>query len=421
MPCLVRRRLDTFRMCLRRVELMLKLSKLYNWKSVCRLCGSKQNLCIDEISSLVVPSKYPLKEDLKVTLCNSCGFVGNLSSSTLSDYKKYYTDFNKHHVRDGYLEKLDKDYFYKIFNIIKSYDHKIIEGATILDFGSGAKLLSQIARSKGAKICESLDVGNRIANRKYDIVITTHTFEHILNFNMELSRIEAMLKNEGLCLIAVPDLRGYNDYYYGPFNCFDLEHVNHFDFETLSLALEKNHLVPQKVLESHRLVNEALAYPEVLILAKKTRTQTKKRHKTIRQPRKEVLSSYIRKSKHDIKMSLKYTSNKYKIFNKKAALYGIYGLSSSAFRFLKIAKKEFGNIKFDWFADSDNRLNKKRIFEIPILNKKEFIKYAKINRSKTIIAFIVAVNAHRIVRMLKNCKLNNLKIMQVPPRCKNRV
>jgi len=388
---------------------------------MCRLCGSTQNLCIDEISSLVVPSKYPLKEDLKVTLCNSCGFVGNLSSSTLSDYKKYYTDFNKHHVRDGYLEKLDKDYFNKIFNIIKSYDHKIIKGATILDFGSGAKLLSQIARSKGAEICDSLDVGQRITCRKYDIVITTHTFEHILNFNKELSRIEAMLKEDGLCLVAVPDLRGYSKYYYGPFNCFDLEHVNHFDFETLSLALEKNHLAPQKVFESHRLVNEALAYPEVLILAKKTKTQIKNLHKTIREPRKAVLSAYIQKSKQDLKRSLKFVANKYKIFEGETALYGIYGLSSSAFRFLKIAKKEFGNIRFDWFADSDDRLNKKRIFEISILNKKEFLKYAKTNQSKTVIAFIVAVNAHRIVQMLKKYKLNNLKIMQVPPSCRNRL
>jgi FlaA1/EpsC-like NDP-sugar epimerase len=230
-----------------------------------------------------------------------------------------------------------------------------------------------------------------------------------------------MLKKDGLCLIAVPDLRGYSKYYYGPFNCFDLEHVNHFDFETLSLALEKNHLAPQKVLESHRLVNEALAYPEVLILAKKTKTQTKKAHKTIRQPRKKVLLAYIRKSKQDLKKSFKFVTNNFKFFNNKTALYGIYGLSSSAFRFLKIAKKEFGNIKFDWFADSDNRLNKKRIFEIPILNKKEFIKYAETNQSKTIIAFIVAVNAHRIVQMLKKYKLNNLKILQVPPRCKNRL
>jgi len=400
---------------------MLKLSKLHKRERICRLCGSKQNLRIDEISSLVVPSKYPLKEDLKVTLCNSCGFVGNLSSSTGPDYEKYYTDFNKHHVRDGYLAKLDKDYFYKIFNIIESYDHKIIKGATILDFGSGAKLLSQIARSKGAKICDSLDVGHRITDRKYDIVITTHTFEHILNFNKELSRIKAMLKKDGLCLIAVPDLRGYSEYYYGPYNCFDLEHVNHFDFETLSLALKKNNLAPQKVLESHRLVNEALAYPEVLILAKKTKTQIKKLYKTIRQPRKKVLSAYITKSKQDLNRSFKFVTKKHKIFGKKTALYGIYGLSSSAFRFLRIAKKELYNIKFDWFADSDNRLNKKRIFEIPILNKKEFIKYAKTNQSKTIIAFIVAVNAHRIVQMLKNFKLNNLKIMQVPPICKNRL
>ncbi len=236
---------------------------------ICKICGEITETISNRNLQLLVPDTYPLSGDIILKVCQSCQFVFNESSSTEDDYKTYYGNFNKHHARSGKHKELDHVYFERICGIISGNLDGSLIGCNALDFGSGSLLFGEIAKSFGATTVTNYDIGGTEPSNVYDAAVATHVFEHILDPLAALRNLTDLVKEDGLVLIAVPDLERYGELYYGPYSNFDLEHINHFSVYSLSRMFELSGLEVILVEQGERRVAPNLSYSEVLILGKK--------------------------------------------------------------------------------------------------------------------------------------------------------
>jgi SAM-dependent methyltransferase len=71
---------------------------------------------------------------------------------------------------------------------------------------------------------------------KFDVIISTHVFEHVLNLKEVVENISRQLYDNGLVYIEVPDLEGYD--LQGNISPLDYitfyEHINHFTIQSLN-------------------------------------------------------------------------------------------------------------------------------------------------------------------------------------------
>ena len=102
---------------------------------------------------------------------------------------------------------------------------------------------SKIAKSKSHDIIQDFlttdFVHERKLQKKFNVVISRHVLEHILELNDFLRACRLMLLDNGILILELPDhgeAVRYNDY------SFWEEHVNYFTESTLNTALKKNGL-----------------------------------------------------------------------------------------------------------------------------------------------------------------------------------
>ena len=144
----------------------------------CRICKSLSTTSLQNYIKLKTPylayefiRPYPLDELKEVLICKNCQFIYNFSNSNEAAYMKYYREYNKHQVRKGKLEDIDRSYFNKLIlwskkNGLKFYNKKI------LDFDSGGKLLKKVFKKYKINSVSNYDINNcNINNKKFDIII----------------------------------------------------------------------------------------------------------------------------------------------------------------------------------------------------------------------------------------------------------
>ncbi|MFB2551940.1 CmcI family methyltransferase [Ensifer soli] len=390
----------------------------------CRSCGGTDLTWTTTNMKLMTPSGYPLSGDMAVITCKDCGFIGNASPSVNADYIDYYTRFNKHYTRVGALGLIDKAYFEGVLDLIGNDGGLDWQKTDVLDFGSGALAFSELARERGARAAYNYDMESPYPDLAYGLVVSTHCFEHVYNFNTEFARIREILADDGLFCVAVPDMRGYDELYYGPYNCFDLEHINHFEITTLTDALARAGFTIVSTRESERRVTPTLAYPEILVLARKAaEPQPEPKLPSIRSAPAEVMAHYLSRSARDLEVTVGAVHATVADYAEKgiAARFGVYGLSSYAFRLLQtLADRAFDG--FDWMADSDARLTGRSIAGKTILGADDFA--ALVAESKAAgmrsVAFVSAVNGHRIETYLAETYGGDVDVVMLPPDCQNR-
>jgi hypothetical protein len=390
----------------------------------CRSCGSNELDVIEKNISIITPDPYPLNGDMAICICHQCGFVGSQTKAVEKDYQQYYLNYNKHHVRSGELGELDEKYFDELVDFILTKTDFLIDGKSVLDYGSGALQFSKIVSRRGAAHADNYDLGSELtAMKEYDLVVSTHCFEHIYNFNTAFSEIVQLMSSEGLFCLAVPDVRGYSDLYYGPYNCFDLEHINHFELNSLEYVLRNVGLDIIAFRESERRVTTTLSYPEVLVLCRKSDAKPlTSMLSSTRNSVSAVLEDYLQRSEQDLINSVDVMREKISFYGEDS-VFGIYGLSSSAFRMLNFINKEthLSNV-LTWFADSDERLSGKTLLEKIILSKGLFRQLVEKTKSqgKNIVVFVIAVNSNRIAEYLTEEFGDLIRIEVLPPDSQNR-
>jgi Methyltransferase domain len=392
--------------------------------ATCRNCGGKGLKFITKNMPIATPDPYFLSGDMCVAVCGDCGFVGNVSPSVNADYIRYYTHNNKHYTRSGVLKQIDQAYFEDLLDLIGAKTALDWSQTDVLDWGSGALLFSELAKARGARSAYNYDMDSPYPDMPYGLIVSTHCFEHVYDFNSDFARIRSALGSDGLFLIASPDLRGYHDLYYGPYTCFDLEHINHFEITMLTTALVKAGFEIVSVREAERRVTQTLAYPEILVLARKSDHPAGIAGlASIRDEPETVLVQYLQRSERDLEAQLQFLEDRLSSYARDGVAIspGLYGVASYAFRLLKILADR-GHPHFEWVADSDTRLKGRTLAEMSIMDGEDFSAWVEAcNQSgKRAVAFICAVNGFRIETYLRERFADRIDVVMLPPNCQNR-
>ena len=70
-------------------------------------------------------------------------------------------------------------------------------------------------------------------NEKYDLVIFSHVYEHLLNPKETTINLKKILKRNGKVYVECPDAESYCTNIHSPFQEFNTEHINHFSVSSL--------------------------------------------------------------------------------------------------------------------------------------------------------------------------------------------
>lgn len=346
----------------------------------CIVCNSIQKEFIFD-SSVTVPEPYPLLGKQYIVQCEDCGFVYGDSDNNLDSYKEYYSTLNKHKKRADDSKQLDESYFWRVSKFFEGLDKE----ARILDFGSGDLLMSNILSSKGFTNIETYDIGSDKPIGKFDFILSTHVFEHILDADQVIQEINDLLVEGGKLLIAVPDASRYNDCYYGPFNAFDLEHINHFTSASLKNLFLLNGFSIKDSVENAREVRPNLFYPEVVVLGEKVEKVKQAKLENDGEITKSKILEYIDRSSEEFTLGLS------KINNRNDKRICIWGVGIWAMRLSNNIKTN--NIKY---FDIDSRLWGRNINGSVICSPSTLQE----NELNDCLVFVAAVNSGDIVKMI---------------------
>jgi SAM-dependent methyltransferase len=355
------------------------------------VCGNDQSFLF-RLPTAAIFSGYPLDGAINLHLCPNCHFCWNSSTSDAADYREYYEKFNKHHVREGLLRELDIAYFTSVFDRVSAVDG--LNNKNLLDYGSGDKSFSDIAFKYGVSAADSYDIGaEKPKSCAYDLVVCLHAMEHFYDFNSAMKDFSSSLKRGGLLYIAVPDMEGYLENYYGAFNAIDFEHINHFSATSLGIMVQNHGFSIKKIGRSVRRVSENVSYPEVWIICQFDISDAR---------------NYIVKASEEVRLLTDYLSLSIKEYSRIQSWYEdvrartqsstdrelvLVGLGTPALRLVWQYRQNLP----DLLCDNDPRLIGRNIFGKEVVSLEHILQSGP-KRSFQFI--ILAVNNHRLKQFL---------------------
>ena len=199
---------------------------------------------------------HPLPSEYDVVACEHCNFVFADTPASQKDYNEYYALFSSygHNASTGGEEKTwDKLRLSTVADYLKKFFPA--KNTSFLDIGcAGGGLLRQLKDRGYTNLCgidpSETCVKNTITNYeipayqgtifsmphvgKFDVVILSHTLEHIYDVRDAVAHLSMLLCEAGYLYIEVPDARQYANYITSPLQDFNVEHINHFS----SISLE---------------------------------------------------------------------------------------------------------------------------------------------------------------------------------------
>ncbi len=188
--------------------------------------------------------------------CKACGFVFADFKSTQAVFDEYYEFFSKY--EDASLSISNKSHEKNISqeNLVHFIEKRldIHKSAHIIDIGCarGNQLKYLSNRSyqnlygldpsqKCIDVCNSQgftafkgSIAQNDIKMTFDLIIMDNVLEHVYNINDCFSSILKLLKPGGYLIVRVPDARVYTpSIYKKSFSAFTIEHINHFDHQSL--------------------------------------------------------------------------------------------------------------------------------------------------------------------------------------------
>jgi hypothetical protein len=242
-----------------------------------------------------------------------------------------------------------------------------------------------------------------------------------------LSSIQELTTNvvdNGFVLISVPDLSRYDQFYYGPYCHFDLEHINHFVPNSLHKLFNLAGLEVIATYQSERQVQAHLSYSEVVMLGRKSQKLLTS-SKNIHFDGVKYVEALIERYDEDLEvMKIEFVRilETFKNFpSTSVTKICLYGLSSYAFRFLNLIERDGLISQIDMFADSDSRLTKLTIAGgKSIIDKMTFGNLqSNAARPEQIMVLVAAINSDKIVEMFK-IEFPDVPVHVLPPVTLNR-
>lgn len=223
----------------------------------CPLCSSKDTQPhILELSSVYATRTYDLYK------CHSCKNIFTYPQptlSTLSDiykhsyaYKIHLQILSEKKFRAKYLADiiLKSGRYHKILEIGCMYGYLLEELAD-----NGLEVHGAEIDKKATKYCQSqgLDVINcslsdypKISKSKYDLIILSHSLEHLPNPKTDIAILKKLLSPQGKLLILVPNSESFCARLFGRYwGYWQVPiHLNHFNQKSLSNFLKSQGFSP---------------------------------------------------------------------------------------------------------------------------------------------------------------------------------
>ncbi len=196
-----------------------------------------------------------LMDRYDIVVCDACGLAYADHIPSQEKFSAYYADMSKYEFNDAQGVVADDYviYFKKIVSFISP--HLKDKKAHILDIGCATGALLSIFKEEGYTNLWGIDpssacvetaqklyglkaTANNISNfdpgQKFDVIILSAIFEHLVDFTASMHKIRALLNDGGLLFIEVPDAERFDAYISAPFQQFSIEHINYFSQQSLT-------------------------------------------------------------------------------------------------------------------------------------------------------------------------------------------
>ena len=223
---------------------------------VCEVCKNDESSIISKYDRYGLPYVS--------NLCKTCGLIYTSPRFDQSSYVKFY-DSQYRKIYTSFPRKSSKEDFFKsqktrgkkvLDFIIKNNPNKKINSVLDVGCGMGGLLIPfkenniniygvdygsdfvKFGRSKNL----NLDIGGiKDVKEKFDVIIYSHVFEHIMDLCSELSEIKKRLNVNGILYIEVPGVMNLDKNYRNDLNrYFQNSHTYNFSLITLKNVLISN-------------------------------------------------------------------------------------------------------------------------------------------------------------------------------------
>lgn len=109
---------------------------------------------------------------------------------------------------------------------------------------------------------------NRVGMHK--ALVLSHVLEHVFDVAATMRKLKALLREDGLLYIEVPDAARYLQRYVVPYYYFDAEHINHFDRPALQNLAAQHGFEVLGSGEKDIAIPGSIEYPAIYAILKKT-------------------------------------------------------------------------------------------------------------------------------------------------------
>ncbi|MEW6087958.1 MAG: class I SAM-dependent methyltransferase [bacterium] len=318
-----------------------------------------------------------LIENYDVAVCKDCGFGYADNIPSQADFNNYYAVMSKYefNYKDGIVSNDYIDHYTKIVNFL--IPHIKDKNARILDIGCSTGGLLSIFKLNGYSNLSGIDpspscvrsakelydieasvsdISNFNTSGKYDLIILSAVLEHLVDFNDSMQKIRALLKDNGLLFIEVPDAERFYLYISAPFQQFSIEHINYFSQYSLKKFLSNFSFKIIEIKQNESKINLTVE-PDIFVLSEKINNG---KNKAGRDSISEVnIKKYINQSSN-IDLEIRGIINE-KLLNKSKII--VWGVGTHTQRLIG-SGLELSKILF--FVDSNVRYIGKKLKGIEI-------------------------------------------------------
>ncbi|TXC85363.1 class I SAM-dependent methyltransferase [Luteibaculum oceani] len=204
------------------------------------------------------------KKEFTVAHCPSCNnwFTGNPPGET---------EIGPYYESEDYISHSDtkKGLIHSLYHKVRRYNLKLklsliqshTSGKNILDYGAGtgeflayckennyivtgiepSDVAKTHASAKGVNCLSPSELQN-LPPKEYNVITLWHVLEHVHQLNTTLNHFHSKLKDDGILIIAVPNINSYDASYYKEYwAALDVpRHLYHFTKKGMSQLLKKH-------------------------------------------------------------------------------------------------------------------------------------------------------------------------------------
>lgn len=389
---------------------------------ICPICGSVEGEVLYSMKFNLVNNAV-LPDQFDVVVCTKCGFVYNDSPATQEDYNRHYSCNSIYESENlkGLGGSIDNNKFEEIFERISPY---LYENISIVDVGCAQGGMLNVLKEKGYLNLNGMDLSDTnlktlrkkginswnnsicdITNidHKFDFVILSHILEHVCDLQTAVCNLKKILTDKGYTYIEVPNASKYAEYYpQAPFHFFNIEHINHFDLNSLENLFLPYGFKFIKTFETYTIVDASIKYPVVgVVLENITPTPPPIEFKFTEYGCKDNIIAYIKLCLNDMNRINKIFSDIQRSNNEVI----VWGAGNYAQWLIKNSLLGSCNIKF--FVDKAVGKHGSFVegFEVKSIDVLTEDKY---NNKNTTIIITAAVYKYEILNEIKNMKLKCL-------------